>query len=661
VEKQVKFRSLSLENWGPFEGKHQVDFSVTDASPVVIIHGENGRGKTSIMRSFFWGLYGTVRDSYGATIPLNDLVNNRCTAGKPEAEFGVTLTVEFEDETYEVERRGIARGVAGSIITDSLAFTVRKVGEHPLSESKALELISLMLEEAIADFYLFDGEKLSATEKRLSKSDDDHQQYVQKTVERALGLSFIDRLRADLESIRRDFSEVLSSHARLEAETQKLISRQSDLSDQIKSKQDDREALMSMRTELERERDRIQGELQDFDLVRDKVVERQLLSKDVVSLEGKLEDVRRHLKQEAELSWYWPLSKKLDQLAADFAEKRQLSEKVLARAQDIRGEISLLETALNGHSCSLCGSDLSEPNRKNLNQKLSTLQSEIASLGEIDHSDYAGQLNRLSAFQVARTRFPLLEEVTRELGRLELELSNKTSRIAELTQQIGAGSTPDIISKERERDNAIVRIGEATKLLGQLDEQIRTEKSNLSNIQMKLANSAELDPKDKKKLSLLEELNKILGDSYDEFREQMRVQVEKAATSILRALSSEQDYQNVSISPKYQVDMRDSDLSIVPIPSSGYSQILALSFIGGLADVAGQNNAVVMDTPWGRVDRGNRKLIMSWIKSRSNQTLIFVQSGELTIEEARAEFGHRLGRQLTIERVSVNSSKIREV
>jgi hypothetical protein len=107
--------------------------------------------------------------------------------------------------------------------------------------------------------------------------------------------------------------------------------------------------------------------------------------------------------------------------------------------------------------------------------------------------------------------------------------------------------------------------------------------------------------------------------------------------------------------------MRDSDLSIVPIPSSGYSQILALSFIGGLADVAGQNNAVVMDTPWGRVDRGNRKLIMSWIKSRSNQTLIFVQSGELTVEEARAEFGNRLGRQLTIERVSVNSSKIREV
>jgi DNA sulfur modification protein DndD len=251
--------------------------------------------------------------------------------------------------------------------------------------------------------------------------------------------------------------------------------------------------------------------------------------------------------------------------------------------------------------------------------------------------------------------------VTREVGRLELELSNKKSRIAELSQQIGAGSTPDIISKERERDNAIVRIGEATKLLGQLDEQIRTEKSNLSNIQMKLANSAELDPKDKKKLSLLEELNKILGDSYDEFREQMRVQVEKAATTILRALSSEKDYQNVSISPKYQVDMRDSDLSIVPIPSSGYSQILALSFIGGLADVAGQNNAVVMDTPWGRVDRGNRKLIMSWIKSRSNQTLIFVQSGELTVEEARAEFGNRLGRQLTIERVSVNSSKIREV
>lgn len=657
----MKFKGLLLENWGPFEGKHQVDFSVSESSPVVIIHGENGRGKTSIMRSFFWGLYGTVRDSYGATIPLNDLVNNRCTQGRSEAEFGVTVTVEFESATYEIERRGIARGSSGSIIADSPTFTVRKVGDHPLSESKALELISLMLEEAIADFYLFDGEKLSATEKRLSKSDDDHQQYVQKTVERALGLSFIDRLRADLEVIRRDFSEVLSTHARLEAETQKLIKRQSDISDQIASKQVDRDDLLAMRTEIERQRDKIQSELQDFDLIRDKVVERQLLSKDVVALESNLEDQKRRLKQEAEQSWYWPLSKKLDQLSADFSEKKKSSEKVLARAQELRSEISLLESSLHGPSCTLCGSHLTEPNRISVGEKLTQMQSELSSIGEIDTADYTAQLNRLSAFQVARTRFPLLEEITKDLGSLELELSNKKSRIAELTQQIGSGSTPDIISKERERDNAVVRIAEATRYIGQLDEQIRTERSNLSNIQMKLANSAELDPIDKKKLSLLEELSKILGDSYDEFREQMRVQVENAATTILRALSSEKEYQNVSISPKYQVDMRDSERSIVPIPSSGYSQILALSFIGGLADVAGRNNAVVMDTPWGRVDRGNRKLIMSWIKNRSNQTLIFVQSGELTIDEARAEFGSRLGRQLTIERVSVNSSKIREV
>jgi DNA sulfur modification protein DndD len=141
----------------------------------------------------------------------------------------------------------------------------------------------------------------------------------------------------------------------------------------------------------------------------------------------------------------------------------------------------------------------------------------------------------------------------------------------------------------------------------------------------------------------------------------MRVQLQSAASEILQKLSSEKEFRSVSISPKYQVAMLDGNDRPVPILSSGYSQILALSFIGGLADVAGSSNSVVMDTPWGRVDRGNRKLIMSWIKSRMNQTIIFVQSGELTTFEAREEFGNRLGKQYSLERVSLNSSKVEVV
>jgi len=191
-----------------------------------------------------------------------------------------------------------------------------------------------------------------------------------------------------------------------------------------------------------------------------------------------------------------------------------------------------------------------------------------------------------------------------------------------------------------------------------MEETISNQKTQLLNVQQKLKESPELDPVARTKLSIVDGLREILTRSYDEFRESMRAQVEVAASQILRKLSSETDYRNVSISPKYQVAMLDANKQAVPIPSSGYSQILALSFIGGLADVAGSTNAVVMDTPWGRVDRGNRKLIMNWIKSRSNQTIIFVQSGELTVPEAREEFGNRLGRQLSIERVSLNSSKI---
>jgi DNA sulfur modification protein DndD len=195
----------------------------------------------------------------------------------------------------------------------------------------------------------------------------------------------------------------------------------------------------------------------------------------------------------------------------------------------------------------------------------------------------------------------------------------------------------------------------------QVDAKISTERSSLRAIQLKIQESPDLDPVERKKLEISDALDQILRESYDEFRENMRLQVEAASSNILLQLSSEVEYQKVSISPKYQVAMLDTSHQVLPSPSSGYSQILALAFIGGLADVAGSDNFVVMDTPWGRVDRGNRKLIMKWIRERSNQTIIFVQSGELTPSEAREHFGNKMGRQLSIVRQGPNSSKIEEI
>ena len=54
----MKIHRLVVENFGPFLGKHEIDLDVSPTAPVVVIHGENMRGKTTLQNAIRWCLYG---------------------------------------------------------------------------------------------------------------------------------------------------------------------------------------------------------------------------------------------------------------------------------------------------------------------------------------------------------------------------------------------------------------------------------------------------------------------------------------------------------------------------------------------------------------------------------------------------------------------------
>jgi DNA sulfur modification protein DndD len=141
----------------------------------------------------------------------------------------------------------------------------------------------------------------------------------------------------------------------------------------------------------------------------------------------------------------------------------------------------------------------------------------------------------------------------------------------------------------------------------------------------------------------------------------MRAQVEEASTLAVRSLSDEPEYDSIAISSSYKISLRKKSGLEVPIPSSGYSQIVAMSFLFGLGWVSGSDNTVVIDTPLGRLDLENRENMLDWIRSRQNQTIIFLQNGELTEAETRNAFAGKLASQIQIERVTSDTSRFVEI
>src|SRR3954470_999018 len=71
----MKIDRVEIENFGPYYGKHMIDLGSGD-QPLVIIHGDNMRGKTSFLNSIRWALYGVAKDRSGDAMAVRRLVND---------------------------------------------------------------------------------------------------------------------------------------------------------------------------------------------------------------------------------------------------------------------------------------------------------------------------------------------------------------------------------------------------------------------------------------------------------------------------------------------------------------------------------------------------------------------------------------------------------
>ena len=67
---------------------------------------------------------------------------------------------------------------------------------------------------------------------------------------------------------------------------------------------------------------------------------------------------------------------------------------------------------------------------------------------------------------------------------------------------------------------------------------------------------------------------------------------------------------------------------------------------------------MVMDTPFGRLDKGHRGAILSWVSKFETQVILFVQSGEYEPQQLAKALDGRIGREFTIDRLGVGHSEV---
>lgn len=127
----ARLLGVTVEGFRGFSSRQSINFD----ADVVLIHGDNGTGKTSITEAISWGLTGALPqellDRAKGSRPIRDVIENAYSELPPR----VGLRFSVGQTTLDIIRRGTSKSSEVEVVMDS----TRRMGEQAVAEAFGCE------------------------------------------------------------------------------------------------------------------------------------------------------------------------------------------------------------------------------------------------------------------------------------------------------------------------------------------------------------------------------------------------------------------------------------------------------------------------------------------------------------------------------------------
>ncbi|NEN05854.1 AAA family ATPase [Diaminobutyricibacter tongyongensis] len=654
----MKILELGLLNWGPYEGAHTLPLDVSPEAPVVLIRGENMRGKTSLLRAIVWCMYGAMKQQDGRTpFELSRMVNWGALELN-SADFEVSMKAEHRGEQFELTRSGRATTNSfGETHVESVKVSMLVAGKTAVAEKNIRDILDGILSEQISDFYFFDGEMLNRFEERLREDKESTRRFVRDQVERALGLPFLAALKTDLDDILATLSYQIQKIAKGSKKAVELQNELAEIEQLLGVKSRDVAELTSAQEVLRLSIERLDAELESAADIRESFYRRKSLEREVEIDTRDLEDYRLQLSGYADKNWWFPLAKRLRAKSDIAANKLQQARGIETERIRLSVQLEALENQRGDSHCQSCGQLMPHDHLADLDAREAAVLARLDELnGQTDLEGVQLEMSRLADFAGGTALQERIVDIEDDIRRLKMRLDRKRSEIRGLDEILG-GSNLEIASLEAQRRSEKDKLAEYGQDIEKAEEDTRILRARRTELRSEIGKLPEVDPLDRKRMKVYSEAVEVVGNSFEEFRSSMRAQIESQASEIFRTLTTEKDYTGVLLREDYSLAVLDDDGRPMNNISAGANQVLTMSFIGALSKLSA-DAPMVMDTPLGRLDKGHRASILRWVASMPTQAIIFVQSGEYDPATDAELLGGKIGREFVIERISANNSQV---
>jgi DNA sulfur modification protein DndD len=647
----MKLLSLRLCNFRQFYGQTpEIRLAIESDRNTTVIHGNNGAGKTTLLNAFTWTLYGKFTAAFAES---DRLVNSRAIAESRQdapVDCWVEIGWEHDGKRYRAKRscRAYKRGNEVNTIADELLYLyIGDVdGKWLLSPQPPDEVIDWILPTSLHQYFFFDGERIEQIvrqDKRLE---------IAEATKVLLGIEILNRAIKHLGEARKTLATELSEIG--DSDTRTLLKSQQHLLLEIERWQGREQTIASELIGLEVRKQAIEAELLTLSAARDIQAQRQELESQKASLSTQLNRSRSALKQLVSGQAYSVLMDRtrsqFDTLVAGLRERGELN-------QGISREF--LSQLLNDGEC-ICGAIL-EPKTSHYDR----IQVWLA---------------RASIAAIEETTIALIhqaEEMNKQQVKFWQDIATENQIIATTRQEIVAMETAlDRIDTELRRN--------ADREIRQLQQQLDTIELNIRDLTLERGgNSQQMVHAEAEIRALTKQLDRQKLNQSKQILAQRRLQITQAAIDKLTEIRHQQEsefrsqleqrvqeiFSQISVTPylpkiteRYElilVETSSGKPEIVPA-STGENQILSLSFISGIIDrvrawsgqkmlaaPASNTFPIVMDSPFGSLDRILRRQVAQIIPNLANQLVILVSKTQWR-GEVEAEVTPKIGDQYVL-------------
>ena len=660
----LSFQNMVITNFGPYKGTQDISFPQNDG--VDIFWGDNGRGKTTLLNAFRFALFGTIQRRNNALNTLMSLENHEAREAG-EYGFSIVLHMRSEQNDYLLTREFIPR--QGVSVPQSEEDYVKrqylKKNGSMLSPEDSEHELGLLLPEHVSRFFLFDGELLQEYEELLI-DDTVTGERIKSAIERILGVPVLTNSRQDIDMIYSQLSKQKTKAVRDDDQTQQF----SNTLDGIEAGIDEHSRQI---TELEQqlkeqytEQVRIEERMKSTEQLRSWQTEienfRKSLARNQQAFDGQLLEMKAAMKD----AWRGMLKQRIDECLTDVRERMNLLEVKQSRKTIADKVISDLRKALEDRKCPVCEQGINGAVLATLSARL---QESISDVGlnsdeKRELTEVTDRLHKLTLMLKESSRSKV-RNIENQIASLGIAIDEDRARIKELQQRISeyGGNEDDNVRDLPVRFSRVLQkidnLNAAKRgELAKLDEKRKAKEKIMAQIR-KLEGGSDLRDATQR-LDLCQQLYQLFEEGVAKYRDALRKHVEHDATELFVAISGDPDYVSLQINGNYGLSIVHKSGALVPGRSSGYEHIVALSLIGALHKNAPLRGPIIMDSPFGRLDKTHKRHIARTLPSMANQVILLTYNGEIERSIAIDELSSHLLREFSLERVTSMHTHIKQ-